>query len=194
MSRHKSEQSLCYKPEECTWVLRPPGKSSSGIYRLSRFSASSEAGKAKQLQAGLRVHIRTTRPRELQCSRSLAGEGECIFMCCCQDQEVEVGSLIGGAESQHGGSRQERSLSLDGYHSDERWSARSHPKLTDRLNAERKAANAEPFTNTHTHSHSHKHINTLELPFTNTFSLSLFWASPPPIYTHSLTHLTNLKV
>lgn len=47
------------------------GNHSSGIYRLSRFSASSEAGKAKQLQAGLRVHIRTTRLRELQCSHSL---------------------------------------------------------------------------------------------------------------------------
>lgn len=74
------------------------GNHSSGIYRLSRFSASSEAGKAKQLQAGLRVHIRTTRLRELQCSRSLAGEGECIFMCCCQDQEVEEWRL--GASSE----------------------------------------------------------------------------------------------
>ncbi len=49
---------------------------------------------------------------------------------------AEVGSLIGGAGSQHGGSRQERSMSLAGYHSDERWSVRSHPKLKDRLNAE----------------------------------------------------------
>lgn len=87
---------------------------------------------------------------------------------------VEVGSLIAGAGSQHGGSRQERSLSLDGYHSDERWSARSHPKLTDRLNVQRKAANAEPFT----HTHSHKHTHT-----PNVLSLS-FSASPPPTRTH----------
>lgn len=187
MSRHKSEQSLRYKPEECTWVLRPPGKSSSGIYRLSRFSASSEAGKAKQLQAGLRVHIRTTRLRELQCSRSLARSLARWW------RWMHIHVLLPGSGSwgwePHWRGWEPAWWQSSGAKLVSRWISQwwkmkcTQPSETNRQ-AERWAQSCQcrTFHKTHTHSHSHKHINTLELPCTHTFSLSLFTTT----HTHSL--------
>lgn len=65
------------------------GNHSLAAYRLPRFTDSTEACEAERLQAGLRVYIKMM-SRWGRGTRVLGGEGECIFMQCYQNQEVET--------------------------------------------------------------------------------------------------------
>ncbi len=148
------------------------GNHSSGIYRLSRFSASSEAGKAKQLQAGLRVHIRTTRLRELQCSHSLAHWLVKVNAYSCAVASFR--KLRSGGWEPHRWGWEPAWWQSSGAKHVSSWISQwwkmkcTQPSETKRQ-TERWAANTEPFT------HTYIHINTLTI-----CCLSLFWPHHHP--------------